>query len=167
MIASYKERNTKQDGHNNNGMLVNKLLDHISHRINNNRTYQLGVDFIETNQSFFRPLYLSRISALAHALLELGNDKIHLFRFTSASGREGTKGRLGTDTAQARGAVDTSELTIRAFGDVISAEITVENTGEDTAEVSLSALIHYSLLRARARKISSYLLIRLCNLLMT
>jgi hypothetical protein len=91
-------------------------------------TYQLGVDFIETNQSFFRPLNLSRISAHAHALLELGNDQIHLFRFASASGREGTKGRLGTDTAQARGAVDTSELTIRAFGDVISAEITVENS---------------------------------------
>ena len=102
MIASCKGRNRKQDGHNNNNMLVKNLQDHILHRINNTATYQLGVDFIETTQRFFRPLNLSRISALAHAHLEFCNNQIHLFPFASASGREGTKGRLGTDTAQER-----------------------------------------------------------------
>jgi hypothetical protein len=104
-----------------------QITCHVSHRIYSNTTYQLGVDFSETSQSFFRPIHLSRISALAHASLELVNDQIHPFRVASASGREGTKGRLGADTAQARRAIDTSELTIGAFGDVISAEITVEN----------------------------------------
>jgi hypothetical protein len=96
--------------HNKNSMLVFKTSR--SHIFTSNHqchtTYQLGVDFIETNQSLFRPLNLSRISTLAHAPLELGNDQIHLFRVASASGREGTKARVGADTAQARGAVDAS-----------------------------------------------------------
>jgi hypothetical protein len=89
-------------------------------------TYQLGVNFIQTTQSLLGPLNLSRVAALPHALLELGNDKVHLFRLASASGRDRTKGRLGADTAQASGTVDTSELTVRALRDMVSAEITAE-----------------------------------------
>jgi hypothetical protein len=130
-------------------------------------TYQLGIDFIETNQSLLRPQNLSRISALTHTPLELVDDQIHLFRVASASGREGTKARLGAYATQARRSINTSELTIRAFGNMISAEITAEEFVMDaekigTGEVSLSAYTQAK----HKQKCQSYLLIRLCNLLM-
>lgn len=76
-------------------------------------TYQFGFHFVEAFESLLGPLNLRRVPALPHTRLQFFHDFTHAIFLTTATGRDGTKGGLGTSATKACAAVDAAKFTVR------------------------------------------------------